>query len=340
MSKSFIYRKIIHKIKHPTITLDVSSSGFQIYSGLCGYETGLKLTNFVSENFNDKSDFYENFKSHFFGKCQKRKEFKNNATLLKEIEDSFDRTFHKSLMVAFLYSEGSFSRRKKIEKHLKSKYAKYETPFYRKDIKLLSEILDKIFVDLFKALHPEVYSCMIMIQGLAKSRAIKERCGVILKMHHTESFYQTGKEETYRFMYYNHTEGKFKKYNYKVETDKYNLRKCALSISPNFIHRLDAQLLNYVVLKAKANNIPLNCAHDSFTTFPIFENQIKAYYYEAFVKFILDDEALQNFFNINTNFAIEEEIQYNLNQFKLNRSNILNKINSKELVMCNNILKP
>jgi DNA-directed RNA polymerase len=125
-----------------------------------------------------------------------------------------------------------------------------------------------------------------------------------------------------------------------VETDKYNLRKSMLSINPNFIHRLDALLLNFVVLKAKANNIPLNCAHDSFTTFVVFEKQIKAYYYEAFVKFILKDEALQNFFDTNTNFKIEEEVQNHLDMFRLERFNILNKISSNELVMSNNILKP
>lgn len=337
-SKSFLYRKFVNSIMHPTVTLDVSSSGFQIYSGLCGYELGLKLTNLVSENCNDKNDFYENFKSQFFIECQKA--FKNDDTVLKEIENTFDRTFHKSLMVAFLYSEGSYSRRIHIENELKSKYFKYETPFYKKRLNNLSLILNKIFVDLFKELHPAVHTCMKTIQGLAKSNAVKERRGVIIKMHDTESFIETVCEETHTFRYYNHVEAKFKKYNYNVETNKYNLRKSMLSINPNFIHRLDALLLNFVVLKAKANNIPLNCAHDSFTTFVVFEKQIKAYYYEAFVKFILKDEALQNFFDTNTNFKIEEEVQNHLDMFRLEKFNILNKISSNELVMSNNILKP
>lgn len=359
-SKIFLHLKHQKNILHNVVSLDVSSSGFQIYSGLVGNLEGLKTTNFFFEinSLNSYSlDFYSVFLKKFINFLAVST-FNPKSFNLKEFLISLiNRTFIKDLLLCFLYSEGTRSRvlklvslinlsdtdiRNNILKELASAVL-IDMGLYRYVYKIAKEISEQ-FEILFAKEYPEIFQLKFYLENLfCKSQTVGQSMGVLLKISENEnvssSFSVAKKKIKKKYTYFSGKTKKYNQYVLEVSENKVDLNQIKSSIGPNFIHRIDAEILNEVVLLCANNNIPVYCAHDSFYVFPEHAKKVKNFYFEAFKQVVLSGTCCETFFLANKINFDKNAINF-LKECKERTQLIIQKIDSKELIMSDFILKP
>jgi hypothetical protein len=358
LSKAYFkYKLDLGILASNTVQLDVSCSGFQIYSGLCGYKLGLLQTNFICSSEIDivpKLDFYSYFLKYFLDNLNDVSSFEKYfpklifKVLFKFTENFivkfFTRAFVKELLICFLYSEGDNSRIKKIELKLSytNKQELWSLIKNYPDISLYTYLLfiSKTFKNTFKIHFKEISSLKDFIEStLSRSSDISLRKGVNLSLGFSSNTFYTTLTDTIKSYSVRTSEGKTVKYNYTESTDKFNFKKVKSSLGPNFIHRLDAELVNSVVTYCIKNNIPIVTAHDSFYTFLCYENIIKEQYFIAFKNSILIKETLDSFIYSNDLNLYNSNLVL-FNSFKEERKLIVRLIDDGSLVQSPNILNP
>lgn len=95
-------------------------------------------------------------------------------------------------------------------------------------------------------------------------------------------------------------EGGLKEYNVKkkvsiyerVKTDKIDQNQTTISTMPNLVHFLDSVLLMSVISRCRDKAIPIVTVHDCFYSNKKYLPQIKQFYTEAFIKYIIKDSAI------------------------------------------------
>ncbi|WP_304192624.1 DNA-directed RNA polymerase [Phenylobacterium aquaticum] len=358
LSKSFFAVKMNSGFTNSYCRFDVSNSGFQIFSGLIGYKNGLLLTNFVTARniISKKQDFYSDFVDKFLEKYEDY--FKSHSTsdkefvFFQECASIFSRPFLKDFLICFLYSESTYARVDKLRKEITLKNIDVDLYFGSKAMEFeLSKALRQIstyFEFTFKNLHPDVYETKTYLEKtfIKKSR-LENQKGVFICGGEDKSIFscifnsllQT-KEARIELRT---ASGKRITKSIIEPLDKFNLAKAKSSMSPNFIHYLDATILALVVAKCKAENISISTAHDAFLTAVTYEASIKDFYYKSFIEVILDpkNNPLIYFFELN-----KDKEQFNAKEMKLlekietNRLALIGELEAGSLFCTDFILSP
>lgn len=354
-SKSFLYHR--YKALNNSLnflSLDVSSSGLQIYSALTGYEYGLSITNFLitnSESQNSIQDSYLIFYNLFKIELES---LTNSIDILLEkeiltlIKNCLDRSIIKNLLIAFLYSEETYSRSNNIKligitpEKLFILYPDFEKKFIYNSFSNICFRIAESFEQTFKKLHPIIYKLKKELEILAlKSESIKKNKGVHLAISKdsTEIFYKKLKYESHHFKTYNPKTNSYRKYSLLFPTDNFCTITAKTSIAANLIHRLDAEILSDVVLRCKKERIELFTAHDSFYVLQKNVEFVKVFYFQAVENIILNQDVLKVFFTANCEI-LPSKVEEMLKDFAFNRNGIVKNFKEKNLKMSSFILSP
>jgi len=378
-SKSF--SAISHNFKTKSMVIcdfDVSSSGFQIYSGLLGFGLGLFLTNYVQKcddvSLGKKNDLYESFNQKLVAELQKldfseeaKKDSKwfhfiSDLIALKDIliKEVCKRSFIKGLLICYLYSEGNKSRIDKILEKLRinidsNMYLeigdKYRAHFpvqsehkFMFDLKyFIATKMNSAFLKIFKENFTDIFSTKTFLEKtLVKSQRILELNGIALKISKNSSyiFYNVYGETAKRYAYMSSRDGKKHHYILTESTDRFDVKKASSGIGPNFIHRIDSAVMLRLILKAKKLEIPLCCTHDCVQTLINFEKDVKQLYFDSFKEIVLELDPLESFIESNSN---SDELKKHISalvDYKENKALVLSRIKSNHLVPSEFILNP
>jgi hypothetical protein len=341
-SKSFSHLKSELNFHKKTCAFDVSSSGLQIMSGLTGYLPGLVETNLIIRvgGSLEKQDFYTSFYSHLINILKKN----SVETILPEVLTEIlkiSRADIKVVLIAFLYSQGRHQRTLNLIKLIDwpiIKTVKSEDHKHRyQQMKILATIIDTEFAHLYV----DVSSLKILLEkNLPTDNSIRQKKGIFLFLspERTQSFYSCIKSETSEF-HSRRSNGCISSYKHQYFDDKFDAIGCEHSICPNFIHRVDAEILSEVIIFAKKNDIILTPSHDSFLLDEKYESIIKKCYFNSFITCTLKSNFLENFISENS-APVFKDAEKILSNFKKNKTKILEKLESGEYIMSDSILTP
>jgi hypothetical protein len=358
-SKYFNYMRYSLDISSYLIELDVSGSGFQILSGMCGYINGLKLTNLLKnknelilkkKDFN--LDFWEALISYTNSFLYKKNCLPIFYEILQMFINSYDRSFIKNLLICFLYSEGHFSRTKKLVAYFETLevFTEKLTELYKnflissksdgKDLSYRQFMfkactnISHAFIETFASIHSDVYNLKTYLEKvLSTSLLIKERCGIVQQIcpGATRSFYSLLKDEvkTYHYQKIIMQDSYFKieKATYNLNSyvlGTFNHKKALSSISPNLVHSVDGEILCLFINLCLKKKIPIVPSHDSIKTFISLEKVVKKLWAQATIEIILKIDILEYFFKLNNKEGTEPPLLFY--ELKKKRTKILSDI--------------
>lgn len=362
LSKSFFHIKMKYGFSSSFCRFDVSNSGFQIFCALIGYLPGLQLTNFISPKTSlecSKLDFYgdfiENFLSGYDSFVIASTNTEQNTLeydFLTSCKPLFTRPFLKDFLICYLYSQGDYARVLKLNAEIqKLNILTYEQKVYFKTSEKsqsLFSILRKIsvyFANTFQKLHAEVFDVKIYLEkAFLKNSKASENKGLILcggpnPEIFSKVFYSLRIDADKRISLKNAYGRPFTK-KLPKKSLLFDSRKASSSISPNFIHYLDGLMNCGIIVRCEAAGIPIGTAHDAFMVNPVYESQIKRFYFETFCEIVLnkDNNPLIYFLKLNkTSFTPSEELL--LNNIEKNRQKLILSI-EKDFKMNYFILSP
>lgn len=190
----------------------------------------------------------------------------------------------------------------------------------RKEIKILKDEVNNTKKDVIKIIHTEFKK--------------KHQLPYLIVASDREKFisaYSMGKYESNRLTY-----GK-KSFTLKQETDTLNVNKIHNSCVPHLIHNLDSTILEEVLQNCRKQNIKIFTAHDSFYVSPVNTKIIKKFYFNAFIKILLENNPIEVYLEVN-NLILSEENKITLKIFNENKKKIISDIRSGKFQMNNRIL--
>jgi hypothetical protein len=323
---------------------------------MCGYINGLKITNLL-KNKNElilikkdlNLDFWEALISYTNSFSYKKHCIPIFYEILQMFVNSYDRSFIKNLLICFLYSEGHFSRTKKIVAYFETLdvFTEKLTDLYKQfliysksDLKSLSyrqfmfkacKNISDAFIDTFASIHPDVYNLKIYLEkSFSTSLLIKERCGIVQQIcpNSTRSFYSLLKEEvkTYHYQkiimddsYFKIEKATYNFNSYLLGT--FNHLKASSSISPNLVHSIDGEILCLFINLCLKKKIPIVPSHDSIKTFISLEKVVKKLWAQATIEIVLKLDILEYFFKLNNKEGTEPPVLFS--ELKKKRTQIL-----------------
>lgn len=300
------------------IGIDVTASGFQIMGLISDCKDTLSMTNLVDNPL--QVDIYEENLKRFEDYI-----YNSQNMSLKIYKNLFDRKFYKNILMCLVYSETPFTRAIKIQNRISEKLGLY--------VRLKSVmIVANLILDLYKKYNPKLNE---FYQDLTESVKKHFSNSLNLKDQHLKisandmfmkciSIYAM--QESKRISFRDYNECKFIKVSLML--NKYpivnNLRKTLSGLVPNFIHNVDACILNKVILSCKNKNINIFTVHDCFYVDKKYLEVVKMFYFNAckdivsknpFVKFLNDnninDPLLSKKYNIKN-----KNVLYFLNNSK------------------------
>lgn len=372
-SKVFFHHKYLNNIYQSVFFLDVTASGIQILSGLVGYLEGLILTNLITEKNaqEKKKDIYRFFAERLHAKVNLHflKNYSNKenvllnryyAILQRLIIDTLDRALCKNLLMCYVYSEGSRSRRQKIilatvptnellilEIQIASKMVSQEFSTN----KIISNIAYVIAYNLFVKTCEEMFGSIVelktMLENITKEKNIRANAGLHMIIADKQSdkkrlevFYQYFKDETTQYSYWSPQDNKMHSYNLNKSTNVCDTAALRRSVSPNLIHRIDSEILISLVLRCEKENIPIVTAHDCFGVHHCFIDRIKTMYYEEFCELIIGKRIVYNFMRANLLDSELEKFIPIIEKIEKNVQHCKKLIDSNEYVMSSFVLNP
>ena len=125
--------------------------------------------------------------------------------------------------------------------------------------------------------------------------------------------------------------------NYNIISDSPDFKKIERSLVANLVHYLDSRLCLMVIEQCKINKILVWSNHDCFYVHLKNKKTVLKYYYQSFIKLLLENNVIEHFLNINE-IKIDKQLENAIKTYNKNRSEILQKIKFGELVMSNYIL--
>jgi hypothetical protein len=261
LSRQLLKFQNLHQTKS-LCELDVSASGLQII-GLLIYDLNiLQKTNFLvdKEKINEsKNDIYS------FHLDKYRKTYSDAPEFLS-------REVFKDILMCYLYNESHYGLLKKLEGLID--YSLRSTFDLNAEVFRIRKFLNQNFTAFDKVSK--------IINGIV-DEAIKSNSIIGLGVSDNLMSYQFyGLQESKRFYYH----GRFgKRQNVTIKQDCFPLtidkRKSRRATLPNFIHSLDALLLQFVVNYAVKKSIPIVVVHDCFIVHKKYSKSIKRAYFEG-----------------------------------------------------------
>lgn len=261
------------KTDNHLVSLDACASGCQIIGFLTGSQEILEQTFVFESEIEDQQDIYNVNLQYFIEEFKKTEIFTNKP----EIIGIFTRKFYKNLIMCRIYSEGNHSRAKKILEELLSKNILLK----RQEAMKIANLVDKVFSEKNK----DIMKFELIMTNLCKELLSKDE-NIILcsNVNHVKTCVVYPRQETKRIQIKD-IHGKPKKISISVnkvpmKTDK---RKTKNAFTPNFIHQIDALIVNKVLNKYKrhTSNPKIFSIHDCFYVKENESELIKKIYYET-----------------------------------------------------------
>lgn len=132
------------------------------------------------------------------------------------------------------------------------------------------------------------------------------------------------------------------RYNVLSTTSLFDKRAAKNKIGPNFIHKLDSDLISKVILRCKLLNVPIYTIHDCIVTTIIHENLIKKIYFEVFLDLFFGEKDLPLRVFVKANCKEDQYFSHlkSLNLIETKVFDIKKKFKSGCLVYNHFVLKP
>ena len=227
------------------------------------------------------------------------------------------------------YSEGNEGRLNYIyEQIIKPIFFFYHEPLEYIDqriYKSLSYYLALWVENLYQKTFPEIYTvCDNLAQNFKKTNPITLSCP-----NNSDFQYQQLVYNTTKILRPSYQKSRNSELSIHLQTDIPNIKKIEQSLVANFIHYLDSRLNLLVISKCRANSILLWTNHDCFYVCPTKKHKLLRYYFDSFVELLIKDNVIEHFLEKN-NVTISNTL---LKDYKANRENILNELNSNKLEM-------
>ena len=242
------------------IQSDCSNSGLQHYSAMMRDEIGGKATNLVPSN--KPEDVYRIVAQKVIMKLRD----KSDPMAKLWLDYGIDRKLCKKPVMCLPYSLTQYSCRQYIQDHVEKEYRENEKPH-------------NFGKDLFKAtnyLTPIVWSSINdVIVGAKQIMKFLKDVSRLVASENLPVTWTTPKPLNFpvQMMCYKKESKRVKtkmgdsiiKLSIQSDTEEIDKRKTAQSICPNFIHSLDASVLQLAVIKAKEKGVTnFSLIHDSF----------------------------------------------------------------------------
>ena len=348
------------------ISNDASCSGTSILSGLVGFKKGLVLTNVLAfkKSVEEKQCIYtyflnfmkEDYPTDVFS-LYNSDQVEIKSRDLKIDKEDFIGIIHEGLrMIKFEllrrdhakqfvmrknYSESNKGRRDYIYDNIFKKlmYVTYEEfPLLYKQVYLslaykLAVWIEQIYFSAF----PEIARLCEIIQSKFKNttRPITLSCPQNSKFQYQQLMFKT-----YKLNRTNVNSFRNSNLNMHIQTNEIDFARIERSIVANLCHYLDSRLNLHVINKCRLNSIPLITNHDCFYVCPTKKDEILKYYYDSYVKLLINEDVISYFFK--ENYLLDQDIDNNLideiNNYTKNRTLILKEIKSGKATMSNFIL--
>lgn len=318
------------------ISIDASSSGTQIYSGISGFELGLTKTNFFStcRSSVKREDLYayvlSNFINEVFFDLEIRikdlerlkllhRKAKNVALALgintisqeehninvKRFKSLFDRELSKTWLMRFAYSEGTKAR---IE--FLSDLCCSNSIFTYIDPWILNKELSCFVHGYIKCLNsalPYTRQILAFYRSLVKDHKgysyglIPDQSGYKLEADSTlgATLVQHLKANRPRFSYYRR-KGVKKTSSLQGSTYVFDKQHAGSSVAANATHNMDAAICCNTVYLCLKNHVPVVPSHDAFFCRVQDIEEVQRYYSASFVQIVLKQDLLLSFLLNNT----------------------------------------
>ena len=247
-----------------------------------------------------------------------------------------DRGFMKLIIMCISYNESSFSRINKLIEAIKSEVMTLGfVGNYFQEIYYMSVFIERKFTKVFSSNCKTVEKLITIFNSKNMSKALVARHGFV-----------TMDSE---IINWNYTKLKVSKKRVRassktgvcsVDIKAPNIRGLVRSILANFVHSFDS-VINYKVLKYfQEKQIYIISIHDCWVIDSTYKDELKKIYYKALLDtLIYSHNCPVKQFLLDNNVDIDsEEIISFLEEIQSNKNNIIEKINSEQLVMSPHIL--
>jgi len=358
-----IFKQLLESPLLQTASYDASCSGISILAALIGDQELLLQTNVLSleENVAVKQDLYGIIQSKIKAflnldldklksKIGLSNDILDSTSHLKQRVECFiralDRENVKLLVMCWAYSEGPFSRNKKISSwyYCKKKYEEVlcgETTLCNFESAII-KYLSNCFSD-FMSKELTKFTSLLLKEFKTALTSNPKRAHFIVCSGSTRSFYcmvnYYKQKKTQVVSYIN---GNKYKLVVKEDTDLVDTNRCLRGLIPNFIHSLDALLLNDTIEKLKLLQIPVVVSHDCFRVERKYEHVVKNAYFSAMNRRLLtDNTVLKSFLRLNrVNTTFESLINWSnpLHEYYENKMLILAYLKAGHLFASTKIL--
>ena len=276
------------------IQADCSNSGLQHYSAMMRDEIGGKATNLVPSN--KPNDVYGLVAQKVIMKLRDE----TNPLAQKWIDYGIDRKICKKPVMCLPYSLTKYSCRRYIEDHMKKQK---EERGVSCEIFRVSEREDGIF-HATNYLNPIIWdSINEIIVGAKEIMKFLKDVSKLVASENLPVTWKTPLNFPIQMLCYEKESKRVKtqmgdsivKLSVAHDTDRISKRKTAQSICPNFIHSLDASVLQLAVVKAKQMGVDnFSMIHDSFGATTPDTHLMAEALREAFCE-IYEHDVLKNF---------------------------------------------
>jgi hypothetical protein len=312
------------------VSIDVTASGPQIYSGITGDALGLTLTNFIHkvDSQPTRLDLYQ----YIFDKCfntAPKVEFIELLSSLRpnsvspsdhykyiiEFINTFDRKLAKSWTMKFFYSQSTHGRLFELYEICQDKgLFFYLSKFV---LKRAFVYFEQLFVKTLKTLFPyniDLLSFYKKVVGLQKGTfygQIEGQKGYVL-----ESDSKLGSPLIQHYFHSKKEINLFSSSRQRMSINvvdvkkKYNYKQAKIAIAANAIQNQDAGLCFNVLLQCFVSNIPVMPSHDAFFCRVQDIEAIQNAYFIAFCALILEQDNICSFLSSNATKTTEESLRF------------------------------
>jgi len=305
------------------IQIDATCSGLQIFAGLMLDKKGAENVNVVNK-YNEngvalRSDIYkivsdednrmllngEYNKTITINKQEGEKETVDLTKIASEISGKIDRSIVKRNVMTLSYNatrEGMKNQLKDVVKKMNTKNKKFWKEEDWKFVRLVLDLNEKSMDKNIKGAR--VGQKFLNELAVAKKDFLNYNTPLYSCPVYSTSF-------TYKEKRINTTIGKL---TVLEKTNKVNTRKQKSSFAPNFIHSLDAELLDYVINESEFD---ISAIHDCFIINPNEAEKVRELFREGFIK-MMEKQPLKllEISNVETGITIELINDLNLEDVK------------------------
>lgn len=295
------WKRIIEQGNNNTVRLDVTCSGLQIMSGLCGLQSGLEFTNFLrssKQEYCEIQDLYKKVMLTFIDLYLDDKTFIKDKPMTKlkhRFRNEINRDFIKGWTMRYMYSESHYSRVNYLVEEIL--YAYDDINLTHKNKYVFAGVVSKIFIKAIKSEFGDLckLSEFLQTQFLQNVKTLKQKTILIeSSIKSISSNIDVTKQETKKFKYYVPTKKRYFDIMLIQNTEKLNVIKVKHSIVPHLIHQLDAEILSKVVKSCKEHEIKLSTVHDCFVVNRLDQEKVKTFFFQAFLEAVFNIEDLES----------------------------------------------